>query len=95
MTPEPDPRPVTQLFGVRMDSAGHGYVVGYEGTILERKGTAWKLLDTGLELFDPFHAVWVDPDGGFWAVGGDVLSPIPVDGMLVHRGKEIPDVIDD
>ena len=78
-----------QLYGVFMDAEEHGYAVGFEGAVLERTPTAWKLLNTGFEDFNPLHAVWVDPDGGVWAVGGDVNSPTPSEGMLVHHGKAI------
>jgi hypothetical protein len=92
VTPQPAP---PMLFGVRMDSAEHGFAVGAEGSIVERRDAAWELLDTGHELFNPFHAVWIDPDGGVWAVGGDFLSPIPVEGKLLHRGAEVSDAIED
>lgn len=85
----PDPAP-TQLFGVFMRSAKQGYAVGYDGIVLGYDGSAWKLLKTPFELTNPLHAVWADPGGGVWAVGGDVLSPVPTDGMLVHQGKAIP-----
>jgi hypothetical protein len=92
VTPKPAP---PMLFGVRMDGPDHGFAVGDQGTIVEKRGAAWELLDTEHELFNPFHAVWIDPDGGVWAVGGDVLSPIPVEGMLLHRGAEVSDAIED
>ena len=92
VTPQPAP---PMLFGVRMESADHGFAVGAEGSIVEKRGAAWELLDTRHELFNPFHAVWIDPDGGVWAVGGDVLSPIPVEGMLLHRGAEVSDAIEE
>jgi hypothetical protein len=88
----PNPTPKgwpAQIYGVFLDAENHGYAVGFEGSVLERTPTAWKLLETGVEAFNPLHAVWVDPDGGVWAVGGDVESPTPSDGMLLHRGKAI------
>jgi hypothetical protein len=89
-----DPAP-PELFGVFMVAENEGYAVGAEGTVVRRDGAAWKLLDTGLDLLDPFHAVWVDPDGGVWAVGGDLLTATPDKGMLVHRGEAIANTIDD
>jgi hypothetical protein len=77
-----------------MDRAGHGYAVGYEASILEYRDAAWNVLETGYESFDPLHSVWVDPEGGVWAVGGDVLSPVPSAGMLLHSGEAIADEID-
>jgi hypothetical protein len=87
-TLKPNPAP-TQLFGVFMRSAKQGYAVGYDGIVLGYDGAAWKLLETAFELDIPLHSVWVDPGGSVWAVGGDVLSPVPTDGVLVHKGKAI------
>jgi photosystem II stability/assembly factor-like uncharacterized protein len=83
------------LYGVYLRDEKLGYAVGHEGAVLQRKGGAWKLLNTGLELFDELHSVWIDPDDGVWAVGGAVNSPIPELGMLIHLGSEVVDVIED
>lgn len=89
-TTEPD---LPQMFGVFMRGENDGYAVGMDGSVARRGAAAWELLDTGIELFNPFHSVWVDPDGGVWAVGGDVLNPVPSDGMLLHDGDEVGDDI--
>jgi hypothetical protein len=88
-----DPQP--PLVGVFVRSADQAYAVGDEGTVLQRQGAAWKLLDTGQDLFNPFHSVWVDPDGGVWCVGGDVQSATPSDGMMMHRGSAVPHEFDE
>ena len=62
-----------------------GYAVGVEGSVLRREGAEWRSVKTGIDLSEELHAVWVDPDGGVWAVGGRVLAPPLVDGVLVHR----------
>jgi hypothetical protein len=90
VTPDPAPR---ELFGVFMFAEDEGYAVGAEGTVMQRDRSAWKLLDTGLDLLDPFHSVWVDPEGGVWAVGGDLLTATPDQGILVHRGEAIANEI--
>ena len=30
---------------------------------------------------------WVDPSGGVWAVGGEILSEPLTSGVVVHRGS--------
>jgi hypothetical protein len=90
VTPAPAP---PELFGVFMVSDGEGYAVGAEGTVVQRVGAAWKLLDTKLDLLDALHAVWVDPEGGVWAVGGNLLTATPDQGMLVHSGEVISNEI--
>lgn len=83
------------LYGVYMRDKNTGYAVGHEGAVLQRQDGAWKLLRTGLELFDELHSVWVDPDDGVWSVGGAVNDPIPSLGMLIHQGSEVSDVMDE
>ena len=63
------------------------YAVGIEGAVLQRKDGAWTPVDTGIEVMGALHTVWVDPDGGVWAVGGQVLSPPLVDGVMIHKSS--------
>ena len=75
--------------GVYLLEDGSGYIVGQFGTFMVREGGAWRIQDpapTDLTL----HAVWVDPDGGVWAVGGQVLSFPLIDGVLVYYGSDPP-----
>jgi hypothetical protein len=88
------PQPaLAELFGVYMVSENEGYAVGADGTVAERKDSVWKLLDTGEDILNTFHSVWVDPAGGVWAAGGDLLTAAPDEGMLLHRGEDISDEI--
>ena len=66
------------------------YAAGDFGSLLERKDGAWTPIDLGVEVFDSFHAVWVDPGGGVWAVGGQVDSEPLSDGMMIHSGTPVP-----
>jgi len=87
-TPENAP----EVFCVFMTGDGTGiagYAVGVEGAVMERDMDAWHSVETGLDLIDPFHAVWVDPEGGVWATGGDVLTPLLNEGMLLHHGETL------
>ena len=76
-----------QMIGVSTTSAG-AFAAGDFGSVLERRDGAWAEVEHGLEVFDSFHAVWVDPEGGVWAVGGQVQSLPLKDGVMIHRGSK-------
>lgn len=65
---------------------------GQFGAIYERDPSgAWRKLDTGLSLdLESLHALWIDPKGGVWAVGGDVISGSQSNGGLVYGGEGVP-----
>ncbi len=68
------------------------YAVGVEGAVLRRENDTWEAIDTGIDLAEALHAVWQDPEGGVWAVGGQVLAPPLVDGVVVYRDpKAVPE----
>lgn len=52
------------------------------------------IVDTGLQLpaASSLHSVFVDPTGGVWSVGGNVLTPALDNGMLIHYGDPVPTV---
>ncbi|MDQ3034396.1 MAG: hypothetical protein M3Y87_18455 [Myxococcota bacterium] len=81
------PELVPQLFGVFLTEEG-GAAVGINGTFVRREGATWTIEDTGLDLAETLHSVWIDPDGGVWAAGGQVLVEPLVRGVLVYRGRE-------
>ncbi len=87
--PVETPASTRQLFGVWLTAQG-GWAVGVDGTVLRRDASGWLREDTGLENDVAFHAVWVDPGGSVWAVGGDVLVPPLGRGTLVRRGDPVP-----
>ena len=64
------------------------YAVGVEGAVLRREDDTWEHLDTGIDMAEALHAVWQDPEGGVWAVGGQVLAPPLVDGVVLYRDPE-------
>jgi hypothetical protein len=68
-------------------SDDHGtFAVGVGGSVFERVKSAWRRIDTGI-LFtaQSLHAVWIDPEGGVWAVGGNVLSSHLNQGAILYR----------
>jgi hypothetical protein len=79
----PDKTP--QLVGVVV-AADTAYAVGIEGALEQRNNSGdWEPVKTGLKTSLTIHTIWVDPDGGVWAVGGDVLSSPLEDGIMIHR----------
>ncbi len=58
---------------------------GVFGLVLERDGDEWVRQDLGRVVDETFHSVWIDPQGGVWAVGGQVLTPPLVDGIMIYR----------
>lgn len=81
------PELVPQLSGVFLTPEG-GRAVGINGTFVRREGAAWVVEETGLGLAETLHSVWIDPDGGVWAAGGQVLAEPLVRGVVVYQGRE-------
>lgn len=80
------------LIGVCLSEHG-SYAVGQEGAIYTRGGSGWSAVPLGFNLDESLHSVWVDPSGGVWAVGGQVLTLPLVDGVLLHQGTHVPEVL--
>lgn len=86
------PPGASSIIGVCLTEDG-GHAVGEFGYVAQRGADGWKSEVTGLDAVigaRNLHSVWVDPDGGVWAAGGEVRVPPLVDGILVHRGAEVP-----
>src|SRR5690606_12456222 len=81
----PDPLP-DSLAGVALDEAGGGVAVGAYGAVYERRPAGWQFQELGFVLGENLHGVWIDPEGGVWAVGGSTFVPPLTDGVLIHRG---------
>ena len=78
------PQGAPQVVGVWL-GAEASYAVGVEGAVLQCEDGTWKQLQTGIRVPGALHSVWVDPEGGVWAVGGRVLSSPLVDGVIIHK----------
>lgn len=88
------PSGVPQLNGIYVTEEGAGASVGREGAVALRREGVWSMVDSQLDTILDFHAVWIDPEGGIWAVGGDLTSDFD-DGMLAYSGRrEIASGID-
>jgi hypothetical protein len=81
---ESTPPGTPHVVGVWLGEDG-AWAVGLEGAVLQREKGTWTRVDTGIRVPGALHTVWVDPDGGVWAVGGQVLTPPLVDGVMIHR----------
>ena len=78
------PQGTPHVVGIWLGEAD-SYAVGLEGAVLLRVGGVWTPVETGIRVPGALHSVWVDPDGGVWSVGGQVLSPPLVDGVMIHK----------
>lgn len=61
---------------------------GISGAIAYREPNGWVQQDTGLNLILDFHAAWIDPAGGVWAVGGDLNVGGLNQGIIAYVGTE-------
>lgn len=85
------PPGAASLIGVWLTEQG-GFAVGQYGTVFTRADGGWSEVATGFSLSQSLHSVWVDPSGGVWAAGGNVVT-IPLrDGVLMHRGAAVPEI---
>ena len=75
--------------GAASGPSGEVVVVGEYGTVGRKVGSDWELVPQTI-TDRHFHAVWVDPDGGVWGVGGDFDRPDPRDGFILHYGEQHP-----
>jgi hypothetical protein len=78
------------MVGVCLVDGGRGFAVGNFAAFLERTDGVWSEAE-GPATSETLHAIWVDPDGGLWAVGGQVQVTPFVRGVLAYRGNDIPE----
>jgi len=70
--------------GVSVTDAGV-FAVGEDATVAQRTDDGWKA-ELAEGTFENFHADFVDPDGGVWAVGGQFDRIPPIEGVIMYRG---------
>ncbi len=80
------PSPLEAVIGVCMTEDG-GFAAGWFGSVLSRTGDAWEVEDIGApaSIDESFHSVWIDPEGGVWAAGGQIVSLPLVGGLMYHK----------
>jgi len=79
------PPGVKQLNGVFVPTNGTAVSVGISAAMALRDADGWVNTAAGLDTAGDFHAVWLDSEGGLWAVGG-ALSTGLSNGLLVYGG---------
>ena len=79
------------LQGVSLSEDGTGWATGFRGELYRRlAGGRWEAVDSGQSVsIESLHATWTDPEGGVWAVGGNVLTGGLNAGVLLHGGREV------
>lgn len=75
------------LQGVSLSDAGEIWAVGLGGGIYSRGAGSPSWVDELALPVQSLHAVWADPAGGVWAVGGNVLVADLDGGVALHRGS--------
>ncbi|HYI01201.1 vanadium-dependent haloperoxidase [Hyalangium sp.] len=84
----PDGCPLLQ--GVAIAPDGSGWATGSRGEVYRRTAGGWERGELGQQLeLESLHAAWVDPEGGVWAVGGNVLSSGLNAGAILQLGPEV------
>jgi hypothetical protein len=77
------------LVGVHVLDAEHAVAVGRFGAFVEERAGQWVEAEGNVGM-ETLHSVWSDPDGGLWAVGGQLDVQPPTRGVLAYRGKHPP-----
>jgi len=77
-----------KLTGVAV-SEDQAYAVGEFGSVLRRGSSGGWTIDKPHVTDQNLHAVWIDPAGGAWAVGGHYDTPPMSAGVLIHKGDPV------
>ncbi len=88
------PGPYPLLSGVSVGKEGEAVAVGMLGQVMARRGpdAEWTLW-TDVPVMKDWHAVWRDPLGDLWVVGGNLLSAARFDeGTALRYGPPRGDI---
>ncbi len=77
-----------RMNGVFIPPMGPGVAVGNAVSMAFQTESGWQLADLGVDPVRDLHAVWVDPDGGIWAVGGHLSAALD-QGILLYHGQAV------
>ncbi len=79
------------LQGAHVGENGSVWLTGQDGIMFQGRGQELSRVDPGIDFsVESLHAVWTDPSGGVWAVGGSVLSGSLEEGLAIHLGPAAP-----
>jgi hypothetical protein len=86
------PKDAPQFNGVWVSDDGATTAAGIYGALWQRPspGGSWAALAEVPTQDEDLHAVYRDPTGGVWAVGGFVASSPMRDGVMVYVGTNAP-----
>lgn len=62
--------------------------VGAQGSVWFRGESGWEGDPREKPTYQDLHAVWRDPDGGIWCVGGHISSLPLIQGALLYSGDD-------
>lgn len=79
------PSAVSGMSGVVLGEGEGGYAVGQFGSVFQRDATGWNEEPQALTA-ENLHAVWMDPTGGVWSVGGRTAAVPLVNGVMIYKG---------
>ena len=77
-----------QMNGVFIRPDDAGVAVGIAGALAFRGAGGWQLQSPGVDTGLDFHGSWIDPEGGVWAVGGNLTTDLNR-GILAYGGLEM------
>jgi hypothetical protein len=79
------PRAAPSFNGIFLGGGDSGMAVGVGGAVAIRDASGWRLQEPGIATALDLHGAWIDPDGGMWAVGGDLTTRLD-QGLVVYGG---------
>jgi hypothetical protein len=79
------PAATPQMNGVFVPHDGQAVAAGNLASLARRVNGTWVLQDAAFATTRDFHGVWLDPEGGIWAVGGNLSASLN-DGILAYVG---------
>ena len=80
--------PAAPQFNGVFVAQGSAWAAGNQGALWERRGDEWTAHEDAPRLPLDYHAVFVDPDQGVWAVGGNIVAPPYRRGVLTYFGMD-------